>query len=240
MDNANIISCLKQTTTGQLFAYTPEMADRADMEPYKGHVVTSQPADNVASAATLQENVERSNAAVEALLVERTQQLDDANVQSAQDRAAYADENAKLKAEIEALKAGQQGVPNVAAPAAEPVHLAPPPEGMQVIAQNNSPVAAEPDIVTPESNMSPVPEGMAVVDHTSSPVVSAPVAAQPAAVEAPAAQPAPAPAPAPAEAPVAAPAPVPAEAPAPVAQTTSAPAAPVVPAEAAAVVADLT
>lgn len=143
------IKCLKHVHTGQLFAYTDELAQRADMVPYDGPAQTGQSVDVLESERTRAERIAETNAKVEALLREQQGHLDDANRASAEQRKAFESENDALKrrvAELEAAAAatrlmqpGHAPADPVPAPAHAPTEWAVP-EGAEVIEHTSDPV----------------------------------------------------------------------------------------------------
>lgn len=180
MTDTRMIKCLQLVGTGQLFAYTDELAQRADMVPYDGPVQTGQSPDVLASQRTLEDNVAESNRKVEAMLRETQGELDRANIASAQERQQYQSENEALRARIAELESR-----DVVEPTAAPTPtatLADPPEGMHLVgtSADGTPQYAE-DVPTPESTWT-VPEGAEVIEHTATPVLvtdAAPVSAAP-------------------------------------------------------------
>lgn len=186
------MKCLKQTSTGQLFAFTDELAKRADMVPYSGPRRSSQDQTNVASEQTLAENVAETNRKVEQMLRDTQGQLDEANAKSAHDRNAF-EEQARRMRELEEEIARLRGQPLEPVEAPAPLAtLAEPGENMQVVATTADAADTVPAVpaVTPESAKASdwaLPDNAEVLAHTDTPVVTAPEApvAPPAAPSAP-------------------------------------------------------
>lgn len=174
-DEANepkIVRCLQNRSTGQLFAYTDEIAKRPDMIPYDGPVQTGQSPDVLASQRTLEEQVAESDRKVGQMLREQQGQLDEANRASAIERQKFESENERLRAEIEELKAGK---PAEVVPTPAPTAVLAEPEGnMQVIAASD-PVAVTAEPGTPAETPATewaLPDNATVVAHTTQPVIS--------------------------------------------------------------------
>lgn len=177
------IKCLKQTTTQQLFAYTPQMASRPDMVPYDGPRKTKQSQTNVASEATLEAKVAETNAMVEKMLRDTQGQLDQANVKSAADRKAYEDENVALRERIRQLEAASGDVATPVPPVR--VGLGEPEEGMEVVATSADHTAVTPEPKPAAKSEWPVPDNAEVIAHTDTPVATTSAPAAPAAPAAP-------------------------------------------------------
>jgi hypothetical protein len=176
------IHALRQEGSGQLFAYTDELASRLDMKPYIGPALSSQPADSVQSQATILANASESQRKVQQLLSEAQGHLDQANHRSQLERQSFEaglhplqDENEQLRKRIADLE-GAAALEGVAAVTPEALAFSIP-EGVnaasiEVVAHTENPV------LHPVPHQVPAQElpGAAEAPIVPQPAVSAPTA----------------------------------------------------------------